>query len=337
MNTNKNSARNTLFQIVFFLITVATLLFFFKDDIATLYTSGDINLTAILLNGLILMLFLMGMLRMVIILLRYVNEHQTLRHLVNYLQQDAQDPIARLSPDALSVQRYQYIHWINQQGSTVNQAALAATLNANESSRLTLIRFVHSILILAGVFGTVVSLSLALVGASSLLGSPESSKEMGMVIAGMSSALSTTMTAIVCFIIYVYFYLRLNDSRVQLLSGIEDATTLYILPKINHSEESLIRHVADLTIALNKSAEHIAQVEGKFIVVADRLQQAVIDLQKGVNQNSMNEVIKLIREGFRLPAVENTPLRTPPLSDTTSRHQSSLEETKIQEFKGFKS
>ncbi len=333
MNTNKNSARNTLFQIVFFLIAIASLLFFFKDTIATLYTSGDINLTAILLNGLIVTLFLLGMLRMVITLLRYVNEHQTLYRLVSYLQQDAQDPIARLSPDALSVKRYQYIHWINQQGSAVNQAALASTLNAHESSRLTLIRFVHSTLILAGVFGTVVSLSLALVGASSLLGSPESTKEMGMVIAGMSSALSTTMSAIVCFIIYAYFYLRLNDARVQLLSGIEDVTTLYILPKISHSEESLIHHVADLTIALNKSAQHILQVEDKFIAVADQLQQAVNDLQKGVNQTGMNEVIQLIREGFRLPTDKTTPLSPPPAVQPNKE----IKQKGFGGFRGFKS
>ncbi len=330
MNTNKNSARNTLLQIVFFLIAIASLLFFFKDTIAALYTSGDINLSAIFLNGFIVILFLLGMLRMVIILLRYVNEHQTLYRLVSYLQQNVQDPIVRLSPDALSVRRYQYIHWINQQGSAVNQAALASTLNAHESSRLTLIRFVHSTLILAGVFGTVVSLSLALIGASSLLGSPESTQEMGMVIAGMSSALSTTMTAIVCFIIYAYFYLRLNDARVQLLSGIEDATTLYMLPKINHSEESLIHHVNDLTIALSKSAQHILEVENKFISVADQLQQAVNDLQKGVNQTGMNEVIELIREGFRLPAKKTTPLTPPPTVQANK-------EIEQKGFRGFKS
>jgi len=298
---NKNSARNTLFQIVFLLIAIAALLFVFKSQFVALYTSGEVSFTGFILNGVVLVLFLLGMLRMVIVLLRYVNEHQTLRRLIGYLQEDAADPIARLSPDALSVKRYQYIHWISQQGSTVNQAALAATLNANESSRLTLIRFIHSILILAGVFGTVVSLSLALVGASSLLGSPESTKEMGMVIGGMSSALSTTMTAIVCFIIYAYFYLRLNDSRVQLLSGIEDATTLYMLPKISHSEESLIRHVANLTISLNKTAERIAEVEGKFIVAADQLQMATTELHKGVDKAGMSEMLSVLREGFRLP------------------------------------
>jgi len=244
------------------------------------------------------------MLRMVVTLLRYIKEHRTLRYLVGYLQEEAADPIARLSPKALSVQRYKYVHWISRQGSPVNQAALAATLNANESSRLTLIRFVHSILILAGVFGTVVSLSLALVGASSLLGSPESTKEMGAVIGGMSSALSTTMTAIVCFIVYAYFYLRLNDARVQLLSGIEDTTTLYMLPKLSHSEESLIRRVERLTLALNKSAERIAAVESKFIVSADQLQQAANALHKGVTKSGINEMVDVLREGFRLPAVE---------------------------------
>ncbi len=307
---NKNSARNTLFQIVFLLIAIAALLFVFKSQFATLYTSGDISFIGFILNGIVIVLFLLGMLRMVIVLLRYVNEYQTLRRLIGYLQENAADPVVRLSSNALSVKRYEYIHWINQQGSTVNQAALAATLNANESSRLTLIRFIHSILILTGVFGTVVSLSFALVGASSLLGSPEGSKEMGVVIGGMSSALSTTMTAIVCFIIYAYFYLRLNDSRVQLLSGIEDATTLYMLPKISHSEESLIRHVANLTLSLNKTAERITEAEGKFIAAADQLQMATKALHKDVDKAGLNEVLSVLREGFRLSDADTHPKET---------------------------
>jgi ABC-type multidrug transport system fused ATPase/permease subunit len=302
----KSGARNTLFQIVLFFIVIAGGLFFFHSQWVQLYNLGDISRTGIILNGLVILLFLLGMLRMVFTLLRYIKEHRTLRHLVSYLQEEAADPIARLSPKALSVQRYKYVHWISRQGSPVNQAALAATLNASESSRLTLIRFVHSILILAGVFGTVVSLSLALVGASSLLGSPESTKEMGAVIGGMSSALSTTMTAIVCFIVYAYFYLRLNDARVQLLSGIEDTTTLYMLPKLSHSEESLIRRVERLTLALNKSAERIAAVESKFIVSADQLQQAANALHKGVTKSGINEMVDVLREGFRLPPVDYT-------------------------------
>lgn len=316
MNLNKNSARATLFQVVIFLVLIAALLFVFKDQIAALYSSGEISFMGVVLNGLIVALFLMGMFRMVITLLRYVNEYQTLQRLVGHLQEDAADPIARLSGDALAVKRYKYVHWISQQGAPVNQGALAATLNASESSRLTLIRFVHSVLILAGVFGTVVSLSLALVGASSLLNSPEGAKEMGTIIGGMSSALSTTMTAIICFIIFAYFYMRLNDARIQLLSGIEDVTNLYMLPKITHSEESLIRHVANLTIALNKSAERIAEVEQQFINAGVQLQKAVGDLQSDVNKSGMKEMMNLIREGFRLPHADAPePISMPELDE----------------------
>jgi biopolymer transport protein ExbB/TolQ len=341
MNMDKNSARNSLFQIVFFLVTIAVLLFVFKHQLITLYTSGEINITGIILNGLILILFLLGLLRMMITLLRYMREYRTLYRLVGYLQENASDPIARLSQNALSVKRYKYVHWISQQGAAVDQAALATTLSANEGSRLTFIRFIHSILILVGVFGTVVSLSLALVGASSLLGSPESSHQMGAVIGGMSSALSTTMTAIICFIIYAYFYLRLNDARIQLLSGIEDATTLYMLPKIGHSEESLLYHLTDLTMALNKSADRIARVEKKFILAANQLQQASIELNKGVDKTGMNEVLAVLREGFRLATTDNdlpvhsTTVEEQPKDKTTGDKPE--KDSKKRMFRGFTS
>ena len=109
MNISKNSARSTLFQIVVFLVVVAVLLFIFKDNVGALYSSGDINLTGVVLNGVIILLFLLGMFRMVITLLRYVNEHQTLQRLVGYLQEDVSDPVARLSSEALAVQRYQAV------------------------------------------------------------------------------------------------------------------------------------------------------------------------------------------------------------------------------------
>ena len=39
---------------------------------------------------------------------------------------------------------------------------------------------------------------VALIGASNLVDSPEGAEKMGMIIGGMSSALSTTMTPIIC-------------------------------------------------------------------------------------------------------------------------------------------
>lgn len=308
MNFRKSSAKSTLLQIVFFLIVIAVLIFLQKDSISNLYTSGEISKTGMIINGIIVCLFLLGMFRIVMVLFRYINEHQALLKLVEYLKENAHSPAKRLPEDSLIVQRYNALKWVSQQGAPVNQAALAASLNATENSRLTIIRFVHSTLILAGVFGTVVSLSMALIGAAGLLNSPEGVKEMGTIISGMSSALSSTVTAIVCFFIFAYFYLRLNDARIQILTYIEDVTSLYLLPRVTHTETGMIHQVGRLTKALNEAAEKLLMVEKTFINAGDHLLQAVDNLNDKVNSSGMesnlDEIKVLIRKGFHLSEPE---------------------------------
>jgi len=308
VNIRKSSAKSTLIQVVIFLIIIAALIFWKKNDIANLYTSGEISKTGMIINGIIIALFLLGMFRIVMTLFRYINEHQILLKLVEYLKENAQNPASRLPGDSIAVQRYNAVKWVAQQGSPVNQAAMAASLNASENSHLTVIRFVHSTLILSGVFGTVVSLSMALIGAAGLLNSPEGVKEMGTIISGMSSALSSTVTAIVCFFIFAYFYLRLNDARIQILTYIEDVTSLYLLPRVTQTETGMIHQVATLTQALNDAAAKLLMVEKSFINAGDHLQQAVDDLHKKVNatsmDNNLDEIKVLIRKGFHLSEPE---------------------------------
>ena len=303
MNISRNTARSTLFQIVLFLVLMAVVLFWQKNNIASLYLSGEINPIGWLLNGVIILLFLMGMARITSLLLSYSREHAVLERLINSITDGANDPIGRLPEGALAVSRYQYVQNMARKSAPVNQGALASSLSTSEQSRFTMVRYVNSILILLGVFGTVVSLSIALIGASSLLDSPEGANKMGMIIGGMSSALSTTMTAIVCFVIYAYFYLRLNNARAQLLNGIETMTSTYLLPNITHNEESMIRHVAELTVALNNSAERLNEMQQHMMAAATQLTNAVA-LQTnngGVSEASLQEMKDLLREGFRLP------------------------------------
>ena len=244
------------------------------------------------------------MLRIVTVLFRYISEHQILLKLVELLKENAANPAARIGENSLAAQRYKAVRWVSKQGAPVNQAAMAASTNATENSRLTVIRFVHSTLILAGVFGTVVSLSMALIGAAGLLNSPEGVKEMGTIISSMSSALSSTVTAIVCFFVFAYFYLRLNDARIQLLSSLEDVTSLYLLPKVTHTEDAMIGQVTELTKALNVAANKLLMVEETFVAAGDRLQQAVSDLQGQVSHSSLEEIKELIRKGFHLSEPE---------------------------------
>ena len=319
MNISKNTARSTLLQVVLFLILIAGALFWQRNNIADLYLSGEINPVGWLLNGIIILLFLFGMFRMISLLLSYSREHSVLERLVDSIKDGATDPTGRLPENALAVVRYKYVQSMALRALPINHGALASSLSTSEQSRFTLVRYINSILILLGVFGTVVSLSIALIGASNLLDSPDGANRMGMIIGGMSSALSTTMTAIVCFVVYAYFYLRLNNARAQLLNGIEGMTTVHLLPNIMHSEESLIRHVADLTVALNKSADRLNAMQEHFTTAANQLAGAVVkqNAPGGVSEASIEELKELLREGFRLP---KTPLKATPTKEPLGSH-----------------
>jgi uncharacterized integral membrane protein len=59
VNIKKNSAKNTLIQIVIFLIAIAVLILINKDAIANLYTSGEISKIGMIINGIIIGLFLL--------------------------------------------------------------------------------------------------------------------------------------------------------------------------------------------------------------------------------------------------------------------------------------
>lgn len=325
MDIGKSGAKNTLIQIVLVFLAIAMLILYNTAGIDRLYQSGDISKVGLVINGIIFALFFVGMIRIVVVLLRYLNEHRILLQLTEYLKENAQDPTARLSPKSLAVQRFDAIKWIAKQGSPINQEAMASSTNARENSRLTLIRFVHSTLILAGVFGTVVSLSMALIGAAGLLNSPEGVKEMGDIISGMSSALSSTITAIVCFFIFAYFYLRLNDARIQLLTHIEDMTSMYLIPKVTHSEDGMVQQVTDLTIALNKAADKILLLEDNLANAGESLQKVLDEVHSKVNSNTTSEhmivIQDLIRKGFHLsePQYESNTERNQGISQSDSQ------------------
>jgi len=318
VNIRKSSAKSTVFQIVLFLIVVAGLILYFKETIAKFYLESGISTTGMVINSIIIALFVIGMVRILMILFRYIGEHQAIIKMISFLKDDVSNPSTKLPADSLIVKRYQAVQWVAKQGGAVNQAALASSCNAAENTRLTVIRFVHSTLILAGVFGTVVSLSMALIGAAGLLGSPEGVKEMGAIIGGMSSALSSTITAIFCFFIFAYFYLRLNDSRIQLLTNIEDVTSLYMLPKVSQTETSMVHKVTELTKSLNEAADRLVHVEHTFMNAGLTLQNAVNDLQGQISNSSIIEIKDLIRKGFHLSEPEyETPVETTPSTPDT--------------------
>jgi hypothetical protein len=120
----------------------------------------------------------------------------------------------------------------------------------------------------------------------------------------MSTALSTTITAIVCYLFYGYFNLKLSDAQSHLLGSIEEVTTVYLLPRFSHDSESMLHEVAGLIHGLRQAAAGMKNIQQDFAEVGSRLHDTIDELNTKVHATSVDlETIKqVLREGFRLPA-----------------------------------
>lgn len=315
MKPVKISCYMTLLQILGLLFLLGVVLLLNKDWVSQFFSTSQVGHLGLVLNGVILLLFAFGLFRIVMVLMYYAREQEALSTFIERIKDNVANPGYKLSPNSLIHQRYQAVQTISRQHANVEQGALASSVAAAQASRLTLIRFVHNILILAGVFGTIVSLSIALIGAAGLLDSPENMEKMGIIIGGMSTALSTTITAIVCYVFFAYFHLRLQDARTQLLANLEEVTAMYILPRFRHTENGLLHDVAALTAELRTAAEALRDIQDRFMHAGDTLSDAVGELREQVGDSGDN--IRIIRDsirtGFRLEPVDEpvAPRTTP--------------------------
>jgi hypothetical protein len=266
------------------------------------YLKNQATNTGYIVNGSILGIFLLGISRIISLLLRYSREESALSRFIRNVDNEELLPTERINKKSLIYNRYISVLEISKHNVAVNHSALASTLVATESTRLSLPRFISNILILTGVFGTIISLSIALLGASDIIDSADGISGMSIVIHGMSTALSTTATAIVCYLFFGYFYLKLTDVQTELLSGIEQATTLYIMPRFTYQTDSMLHEVGNLVKALHEAANKMTSTQVDFAeagrnlneltgTYADRLSRLSTDIE---------EIKSLLRHGFRL-------------------------------------
>ncbi len=287
------------------------------DYINEIYFRNQLTTTGLLINGAILTLFLLGVLRLVVILFRYRREEQAVQGVIDNLDQGA-EPLHGIPEDRIISRRYRAMERLHQGNTPIEHSALASTLVASESTRASFPRFINNILILSGVFGTIVSLSIALIGASDLLESAVDVNGMGMVIHGMSTALSTTITAILCYLYFGYFFLKLNDVQTNLVSAVEQITGNYFMPRFQvqtetvlHQFAGLIRSLQGLIGQLRSSQESYAGLareiqssQAAFQDIETRIISALVDVYRNRAEpitDELGEIRRLLRIGFRLP------------------------------------
>jgi hypothetical protein len=247
----------------------------------------------------------------------YAREEAALARFIRAVDDDQLDLMVGVDPRTIIHQRYATILRICKQNAPINHGALASLLLADESKRLTFPRFINNILILMGVFGTIVGLAIALVGAANLLQSEHNLGSMDVLIHGMSVAPATTIIAIVCYIFFGYFYLKLNDAQTHLIAGVEQVTSLYLLPKFSRNADSILHEVANLVGELRRATEDMRDGQSGYGEAGIRLRETANDFSRAGHRLSMIleeldarmsamtgdvKVIKgMLRDGFRLP------------------------------------
>lgn len=298
----RNFSRNVLIRMILLFAVIATLMVWKYDFINQVYFRDQLTSTGLIINGAIVGLFIVGILRMITIFLHYAREENALIRLLRNLREGAQDPLQQIHKQAIIANRYRTMQGLHKANCPIDHGSLASTLVANESTRNSLPKFINNILILTGVFGTIVSLSIALIGASDLLATSINVGGMGMVVHGMSTALSTTITAIICFIFFGYFNLKLGDVQTNLISAVEQVTVNELLPRFQVQTDSalyeftgLVRSLQGLVDQMKSSQEGIEAVEQRVLTTLQDYRE-----QGAAMHHDMAQIKQILKRGFRL-------------------------------------
>ncbi len=304
IDTQSNFSRRMLFRLLILAVVVLALLLVNVEFINNVYLERQQTPFGLMINSAILLVFLLGLAKVVMALLHYMREETALARFVRHLDGDPKKLLKGVGRKSIIARRYNTLQELSSKHARINHSALASTLLAYEGARISFARYVSNILILTGVFGTIVSLSIALVGASNLLDTAQDTANMGLVIHGMSTALSTTITAILCYLFYGYFYIKLGDAQAHLLGGVEEVTTMHLLPRFSKDSASMLHEVAGLISGLREAAEQMKAIQGEYAEVGMRLNGIAETLDRRVQGTSddLVNIKAILRDGFRLPA-----------------------------------
>lgn len=272
------------------------------DLVRDIYTRHQIEGLGILINGSILALFAIGITKLMLTFMRYVREESAIAHFVRNARQGATDPTRQVPANSIIVRRYQLMKAMFEQRALINHSALASMLLASESTRTSMTKFINNILILAGVFGTIVSLSIALLGASDLLITSGNTGGMSQVLSGMSTALSTTITAIICYLYFGYFFIKVNDVQTSVINNIEQITATLLIPRFNLQRDTVMQDVAILVRDMQKLVSKLDEAQSHYSASGQKLLDAVSSYSiRGQSISNDIAIIKeLLRSGFRL-------------------------------------
>ena len=81
------------------------------------------------------------------------------------------------------------------------------------------------------------------------------------------------MTAIVCYLFFGFFYLQLTDAQTRLISGIEEVTALYLLPRYAPEADTVLQDLSTLARSLQHVAERIHAAQEEYVTATPEMRK----------------------------------------------------------------
>jgi hypothetical protein len=125
---------------------------------------------------------------------------------------------------------------------------------------------------------------------------------MGLVVHGMSTALSTTITAILCYLFFGFFYLKLTDAQTNLISGIEEVTATWLIPRFQVQTENVLHDFTTLLQGLQHLVQQMQAAQQAMSVSQESIDGMMHSFQEGQVRLSYDlaGLSELLKRGFRL-------------------------------------
>jgi len=125
-------SRRILLRLVVALLILAGIVLATRDFIVQLYLQNQLTSVGWVINGVILALFLLGLLRIAWLLLRYAREESALQRYVAHMEDGSGDPLHGISINTLIARRHEAVMALRARHAPVNHSALAAATVAGE-------------------------------------------------------------------------------------------------------------------------------------------------------------------------------------------------------------
>lgn len=281
---------------------VGVLAFYFKDFLIDFYMGPRSTLVGQVFNSFILIVFIVGTFRILYLILSLKDEEKSVINLFENLGKESNSPFHNVSSESIIGKRYHIMETLYQRRMSVDHQSLAGLLESELMSRVSFPKFISGILVLLGMLGTILSLAIALVGASDILANVDNIHELGSILDGMSTALSTTMTGIVTYILYRFYLGKLLDVQNNLFYAIERVTTLTLVPQFSLSEDTLVPKLVGLVESLDKVVGDIARHHKSLIETNDKISESLAHYSENVTglAQGIHQINDNLHKGFRL-------------------------------------